>query len=372
MDLMAIINLNEMDDLVSELTHNRPLGAIPFAGRYRLIDFALSNIVNSGVSNVGVLLGHKYRSVVDHLRSGKEWDLARKREGLALLPPAYATYPRYMAYRGDVENFHANLEYLRFSRQKYVVIAGSEAVCNIDFRPVLEYHQSCHADVTVVYSKRNCKDHDCNGALMLEMDHCGRIWDMHVSGGAASEDRMALGMFLLERELLIELIEATSSRGGYDFVKHCLISNLNELDMFGWMYDGYVARVNSVSTYFQHSMELLKPPVWQDLFGRCGNIYTKVKDEPPAQYTEAAQVTNSMVANGCYIDGVVENSILFRGVSVAKGAVVRNSIVMQKGVIGENSRLDYVVCDKNVNVSAGKTLKGEENHPVVIRKGRKV
>lgn len=373
MDLLAVVNLNEEDDLISELTHQRPLGAIPFGGRYRLIDFALSNVVNSGVGNVGVLFGHKYRAVLDHLRSGREWDLARKREGLAFLPPAYASYPRYMAYRGDVENFHANLEFLRYSPQKYVLVTGTEAVCNIDFRPILAYHQERQADVTVVYAKRDCRQgNDCTNALMVEVDHQGRIWDMHVAGGEAREERMAMGMFIMERQLLIDLVDAAIARGGYDFVKHCLISNLSELEVYGWMHDGYVARVNTIGAYFQHSLDLLTPAVWQELFGKHGPIYTKVKDEPPSKYTDEARVSHSLVANGCFVEGTVENSVLFRGAVVRKGAVVRNSIIMQKTVIGEGAMLDCAICDKNVEILPGRKLKGEHDCPVVIRKGRKV
>ncbi|MPL69268.1 Glycogen biosynthesis protein GlgD [bioreactor metagenome] len=368
MDLMGVINLYESEELLQELTRHRPLAALPFGGRYRLIDFVLSNMVNSGIANVGILFKDKYRSLMDHLRSGKEWDLARKRDGLVLMPPSYSAYPGVGRCGGEVDSFFSNLDYLRFSRQKYVVIAGSSVLCNLNYQPALDYHQRTGADVTVLYTDNKCLN-DCAGAVLVEVAADGRVTDMEVAASANRLGRLSLGMYIMKRELLIDLIDNCVAHGGYDFVKHCLIRRLEFLKVFGFRHDGYVARISSLSNYFQHNMELLNPNVWQELFSSSGPIYTKVKDEPPSKYKGGSKVTNSLVAGGCIIEGCVENSILFRGVTVHKGAHIKNSIVMQKGIIEGGVMLDQVICDKNVHIKAERQLKGDRGYPLVVKKG---
>lgn len=368
MDLMAVINLNEPEEQLYELTQHRPLAAVPFGGRYRLLDFILSNLVNSGITNIGILLQHKYRSLMDHLRSGKEWDLARKKDGLVFLPPA--SRPRNLVYGSDVENLYSNLDYILYSRQKYAVMAGSSFVCNIDLAPALDYHRQSGADITVVYTGAGCKTArgTANGAVMLTLDENNGVIDMEVDPVSADKRKMAMGMYIMERSLLIDLIQDAVSHGGYDFVKHCLIRNLDKLKVSGYLHNGYAARIFSLQSYFQHNMDLLQPAVWRELFFEGGLIYTKVKDEPPSRYT-GASVRNSLVAGGCRIEGTVENSILFRGVVVEKGAQIKNSIVMQKGKIQTGAVLEQVICDKNVSIKPGRQLKGECNYPLVIKKG---
>ena len=367
MDAIGIINLYTDQESLNDLTQHRPLAAVPFAGRYRLIDFPLSNMVNAGISNVGIMVQHKYRSLMDHLRSGKEWDLARKRDGLAILPPAYANQPSGKQF-GDVENFQANLDYILRSNHKYVVIAGASMVCNIDLGTVLSYHKLRQADITVVYSDQ-AQGQDGVQRTLLAVDGDNRVIDMQVNSGKAPGQKLSMEMYVMERQLLIDLIENCAAHGEYDFVKHCLIKNLTRLKIYGYQHKGYLAHINSTQSYFKHNMDLLTPEVWQELFFTPGLIYTKVKDEPPAKYKTEARVINSLVANGCYIEGTVENSILFRGVRVEKGAHIKDCIVMQKGLIAEGAMLQNVICDKDVQVLAGRSLRGEPSYPIIIKKG---
>ncbi len=369
MDMMGIINMNENEDYLGEITRYRPLAAVPFGGRYRLVDFTLSNMVNSGIDNVGIFIQHKYRSLMDHLRSGKEWDLARKRDGLFILPPAYAKLPMQM-HRGDVENFYANIDYIAQSRQKYVVISGANLVCNFDFREVLDYHKRTGAEITVMYCDAANRSQDFSQAHALEVDATGRITDISEFEVEKGCSKLAMEVIVMEKELLVNLIKECISRGDYDFVKHCIIRNCQRLKIFGFHHPGYFGRIISLQSYFQHSMALLQPAIWRELFFKSGLIYTKVKDEPPSKYTAAGEVMNSLVAGGCHIEGKVENSILFRGVKVHKGAHIKNSIIMQQGVIEGGAVIDGVICDKSVRVSAGKQLKGESSYPLVIKKGR--
>lgn len=369
MDLMGIINLNEPEEYLGDLTRGRPLAAVPFGGRYRLIDFVLSNMVNSGISNVGLFVQHKYRSLMDHLRSGKEWDLARKRDGLFFLLPAYSRFPMQM-HRGDVEDMYANLDYISNSRQKYVVISGVNMLTNLDYRAALDFHLEKAADVTVLYTPADCTRQDCSKANVLELDDESRVLDIKQYGQRRANQPMSMEMFIMEKELLIDLINESISQGDSDFVKHCIIKNCSRLKMVGYHHAGYVGRIVSLQSYFQHSMSLLDPEIWQELFFQSGYIYTKVKDEPPSKYMPCAQVSNSLVAGGCHIEGRVENSILFRGVKVHKGAHIKNSIIMQKGEIEAGAMLSNVICDKDVRITAEKQLKGEFSYPLVVKKGR--
>lgn len=366
MDMMGIINLNEPEEQLYELTQNRPLAAVPFGGRYRLVDFTLSNMVNSGIDNIGILLQRKYRSLLDHLRSGKEWDLARKKNGLVLLPPAER--PRMLGYGSDVENLYSNLDYLSYSRQKYVLIAGSSFVCNLDLGPVLDFHRESGADITAIYTGRDIGPVVPGGAVLLKLGEGGRVADVEVDPSEIWGRKLSMGMYLLERTLLIRLVADAVSHGGYDLVKHCLVKNLDKLKVFGYHHTGYAARICSLQSYFEHNLDLLQPAVWRELFFEGGLVYTKVKDEPPSKYS-GASVHNALVAGGCLVKGTVENSILFRGVVVEKGACIKNSIIMQKGVIQTGAVLEQVICDKNVFIKPGRELRGERNYPLVIKKG---
>lgn len=368
--MMGMITLNEEADALRELTLHRPLAAVPFGGRYRLIDFALSNMVNSGISNVGILLRHDYRSLVEHLRSGKDWDLARLQDGLFLLPPPEPE-EQCATPAGDLAIFWPHLDYLKNSRQEYLILADSGVICNLDFRPVLAAHQERHADITVV-----CKEY--GGVMpaeyaarytMLETAPDGRVTDMAARPGKSKSLKVSLNMYIMARELFIDMLHQCISRGGRDLLKDGMIKNLTSLRVYGWAFTGYAAGIHSVQSYYRHSMELLKPAVSQELFFRCGPVFTKVKNEAPAKYGTAAKVKNALLADGCVIDGTVENSVLFRGVRVARGAAVKNSILMEGTYIEDNAAAEDVICDRNVRITAGKRLKGVRNYPFIITEG---
>ncbi|BBB90383.1 MAG TPA: glucose-1-phosphate adenylyltransferase subunit GlgD [Methylomusa anaerophila] len=367
--IMGFINTFENDSMLREMTRFRPLAALPFAGRYRLIDFILSNMINSGITNVGILATGNYRSLMDHLRSGKEWDLARKRDGLFILPSISASCG-WTGLAGDLADVHNNLDYIRASRQQYVLLSGTGTVCNMDYRLVYDFHQEKKADITVLYKDcHNHPDKDLANATVVETDSEGRITDMEIYPVKPRFNKLALDMYFMERELLVELIDAAISRGGTNLVRDCFQNNLGNFQIYGYPFPGNVARIHSIQSYFRHSMDLLKPEVYQELFFEYGTIYTKVKDEAPAKYQQSANVQAALIANGSVVAGTVKNSILFRGVQIHKNAKVINSIIMQKGEIGPGVVLENVICDKDVHITEGKKLKGELNHPIVIEKG---
>lgn len=368
-NMMGLINLHESQDSLGEITKHRPLAAIPFAGRYRLIDFVLSNFINSGITNVGILSAGNSRALADHIRSGKEWDLARKRDGLFLLP-SWQTGNVQGAFPNDLTDFFSNLDYIKSSRQRFALISGSRAVCNINYEAAYNYHLEKAADITVLYKEYSDSElKTLSGATMFETAADGRVLDIEICPVQPRRNKVSMEMYLMDRQLLAELIDASVSRGGTNFVRDCIVRNLAKLKVYGFAFDGYLARIDSMQNYFDHSMKLLTPEVWQEIFFANGSIYTKVKDEAPAKYQCDAHVTSCLVANGSVIAGKVENSILFRGVKIHKEARVMNSIIMQKGEIGPGVVLENVICDKDVRITAGKKLKGEPNHPIVLEKG---
>jgi len=329
--LIGIIDATTFHEELRELAVHRSVAAIPFAGRYRLIDFVLSNMVNSGVESVGIFPKFQYRSLMDHLGSGRDWDLNRKRDGLFFFPAPNSDKPYFGI--GSLEHFSDNIDYLKRSTQEYALIANAYTVFNMDFGPLLNYHIESGCDVTEVRHQKN-----------------------------------PMGVYLIKTSLLIELIE-TRHETGYLSIKD-IISDINSpLKLCQYEYVGYAVMINSIKEYYSANMDLLKPEIWQQLFIKESPILTKVKDEPPTNYLKGAMVKNSIVANGGLIEGHVENSIIARGVRIGKGAVIKNCIIMQKSQIGENCVLDSVILDKDVRIENGAMIKSSCDSPYVIRKG---
>ncbi|TBL68548.1 glucose-1-phosphate adenylyltransferase subunit GlgD [Paenibacillus thalictri] len=362
--LMGVINLvNEPDDL-EELTYHRCLASVPFGARYRLIDFPLSNMVNSGIENVALFTQHKYRSLMDHLGSGKEWDLDRKRGGLFLLP-AVLHETTGMA-RGDLFQFYSHRDYFYRGKEEYVVISRSHVVCNIDFNKVLDYHLDHTADITVVYKKA---ENDEGGKFRrLAVKESGQVTLMEDHTGRLRTDNVSMEMFIMSKELLLDMVESCLAQGYDHLVRDGIMKNIDKLSVYGYLHEGHSAIVNTIQSYYKHSMQLLNPRIWRELFFQKNLVYTKVKDEPPAKYLDSAAARNSLIANGCVIEGKVENSILFRGVKIRKGAYVKNSIILQNCEIEENVIIENSILDKDVFISRGRVLTGDNKAPFIASK----
>ncbi|QOR65993.1 glucose-1-phosphate adenylyltransferase [Cytobacillus suaedae] len=326
-NLLGVIDATTYRDAIEDLTINRSMAAIPFAGRYRLVDFVLSNMVNSGIESVAIFPRYQYRSLMDHIGSGKQWDLNRKRDGLFFFPSSN------FEEEGSFKQFRNHMDYFYRSTQKYTLITNSYTVCNVDYKKILKRHIEEQCDIT-------------------EVRHLGK----------------SLDMYILETSLLIDLITAQDATGYYS-IQDVVRDHKHTFKICDYEYRGYVRVIDSIEKYYKHSMELLDPTVWKQLFLQYSPIYTKVKDEPPTKYTKDAVVKNSMIANGCVIEGYVENSIISRGVKVGKGTIIKNSIIMQKGVIGTDCVLDAVVFDKDVKVENNVSLQGSKISPYVVRKG---
>ena len=368
-EAFGLIFTGESNPLMRDLVLSRAVAAVPFGGRYRCIDFVLSNLVNTGIRNVGLIVQKNYHSLMDHLGTGKEWDLNRKRDGLFLLPP-FSTKDNTGVYRGDIDAFHSIMQYVRRSSQKTLIICGSHTVFNTTFDAILKQHKETGADITIMYNEDprffpEEQNHDLR--LLLDEDGMtvnGLEWNPRTPGS----DYRSCEINVINKDLFEDLVEEAYSRGMVDFVREVMLPRAKDLKVMGWRYDGYVARIDSINTYFMHNMELLNATTAKDLYNMRHPIYTKVKDEIASQYGEHANVKNVLMADGCLIDGAVENSIVFRGVTVERGAVVKNSILMQGVAVRSGAVLDHVILDKNVTVNAGRQLTGYEGIPLVFRK----
>ena len=372
---LGIIFPNSYDELVPELVNVRLMASIPFASRYRLIDFMLSSMSNCGISNVSVLVKKNYHSLMDHLDSGREWDLVRKNGGLNILPPNAERESKLDV--GHVDALGNILDFLRSQKEKYVVMADTNIAANFDFRAMIDAHIASGADVTIAYNEQELPERilqDTSNAkgfyYTLDVQD-GRVTDIIINPKTLGVVNFGMNIHVVDRELLIDLINTAYLRGQVYFERDVLLKKIGDLNIQGYKFDGYVARICSIKSYFDENMRLLDDKNLDALFAGAP-IYTKIRDDNPTRYIQGAEVKNIMAADGCVIEGEVENSVLFRGVRGAKGAKVKNCILMQDTVVEEGANLEYLISDKNVKISAGKEMKGTDTYPMYIAKNHTV
>jgi glucose-1-phosphate adenylyltransferase len=370
-DIMGIINLSEDETAMRDIAKYRPIGAIPIAGRYRVIDFILSNMVNIGIHNVSIFTQGKSRSIVEHLGHGKEWDLDRKKDGLFIFNP-YVNPKDSTFHKGDIKNFIDQLDYIKLSKQKYVFLSRSYMICNVNLQDAFKYHKESGADITLLYKKIQGEKNKFINCDNLTINDEGRVISVGKNIGKESNFNVSMEMCILKKSLFIDIIENSISKGETMYLKQAILQQVRKLNVNGYAFDGYLGCINSIENYYRVSMELLDIEISKELFYKNGYIYTNVKDEPPTKYTETASATNSMVANGCIIEGNVERCIISRGVKIGKNAVLKDCVVMQKCIIEEGAILQNVILDKNIEVSSGIQLCGAPKKPLVIMKNQKI
>jgi glucose-1-phosphate adenylyltransferase len=371
-DALGIIFPNSYDSLVPELVTERSMASIPFASRYRLCDFIISSMVHSDITNISLLVRQNYHSLMDHLGSGREWDLARKKGGLNIFPPySQKSVKVFNGWIGALESLRG---FLASQTEEYVVLSDANFAFNFDFRELIDFHVEKKADVSVVYYEReipevfkrsnvNLKDFYYN----FDVDKNQRITNIHLNSTQSGRVNFGLNIYLIGRERLIELIDDAYIHGYNYFARDILAQQVNQLDIRGFRYDSYVAHIHDMRSYYEENMRLLKEENIEALFE--GNpIYTKIRDDNPTRYVNGSKANNVLVADGCVIEGEVENSILFRGVRIGKGAKVRNCILMQDTIVEEGADVEYVITDKNVRISAGKSLSGNDSYQVFVSK----
>ncbi len=368
-DVMGLIYTGENDIHLGELTSQRAVAALPIAGRYRVIDFQLSSMVHTGIKNVGVITQKNYSSLMDHIGSGREWDLHGK-QGLVMLPP-FLTRENMGVYSGLLDALKSNTNFLRLSRQEYIVLTNSHTVYNIDFTDALRSHVESGADMTIVYSRaKKTFGTEYDNDTYLTVSDEGLVTGMEIGSAMPTRDCISLKIYICKRELLRQLVEQGAANGMHHFGRDIIQRNINNgsLTVHGYEYKGLACQIDSIQSYFNFNMSLLDSEVRRQLFPADRPVYTKVRDDLPARYIEDSQCTNSLVANGCVIEGTVINSVLFRGVKVAKGAVVKNSIIMQDAQIQEGAEIDHCILDKQSIIRRNGRLIAPAAYPIVIAK----
>jgi glucose-1-phosphate adenylyltransferase len=364
---MAVLFASGNESKLNELTIHRTTASLPFGGRYRLIDFTLSNLVNSGITRIGIITKNNYSSLMDHIRMGRDWDLNRKNSGIAVFPPFVLNTSREV-YKGKIEALYTLTDYISRSPEDYVIVSNCNIAANIDFTSVFENHVKNGADVTVLCHKGSLTS---SRRMVVVKDKGDKIKDLYFVENPSPEEKLiSLNCYLLSKELLLNLIENAYSRGFVDFEKDVLFKEVASGKLFAHEVEGSAAIVDDVKTYYNESMKLLSQTVRDQLFSKANKIYTKVKDSVPTVYGENAVVKNSLIADGCSISGTVENSILFRNVKVQEGAVIKDSIIMEDGVVMEKSVLAYAITDKSVTIRENRQISGYSTYPIVIVKNK--
>ena len=363
-DYMAVVNLSENENDIRSLTTNRPIASIPIASRFRVVDFILSNIVNSGITNVGIFSATNSRSLVDHIGDGKPWDLNRKNDGVFLFNHGLDDLVNY-----DSRLLKNNMEYLFRSKSNNVVLTSSYMVANIDIADVIKNHEKSGCDVTAVYTEVEDADKNFQNCYTFDIDEkSGRVSDVGKNIGFSKKANICMEIFILKKELLINLLYKNAHSLKHSNLYNAIFDQLSEISVNAYRFEGYVACINSISSYYHANMDMIKFDVKDELFGNERTIYTKIKDEPPTIYVKGSKAANSLIADGCIIKGSVKNSVIGRFVQIDEGAEVENCILLQNVHVGKGAKLNNVIVDKNVTIKEGAELKGNAAFPLVIEK----
>ena len=370
---LGIIFPNSYDSLVPDLVSERLMASIPFAGRYRMVDFLLSSMVNSGIDNVSIIARKNYHSLMDHLGSGREWDLTRKNGGLNIVPPY--SEKNMKVYSGRVEALASILDFLKNQKEKYVILADTHTAVNFDFREMLNAHIESGADVSIAYKREEIPEGfknistsvgDLYYTLSIENDRVNRIF---INSSEPGLQNFSMNIYIMDREALMELVKSAYARGYIYFERDILAPRLDKMHVHAYRFNGYTAHLSGMKSYFDENMKLLDDANLDALFDP-NPVYTKIREDNPTRYLNGSRASNIMAADGCVIEGDVENSVLFRGVKVGKGTTVKNCVLMQDTVIADGARVEYLITDKNVTISSGKELKGTDSFPVYVAKGQ--
>lgn len=370
-NVLGLIFANMHELTVTDLTKDRAMASVPFGARYRLIDFPLSNMVNSGINTVGIVTKSNYQSLLDHVGSGDEWDLSRKNGGLHFLPP-YSNLVTGGLYRGRLEALIGVRNFIEKSDADYILMTDCDCVANLELKKLVDFHEEKGSDITVVYGKKEFTPDQTKTRTILKVDDNGEVLDVLVRPELSGTFDASMNMFVMSKEFVLRIINDAASRNLYSFEVDVLQHRLKEFKVYGYEFEGYYAQIDGIRAYYQANMELMDRDNRKALFKSSKPIYTKVRDEAPAKYGLDAAVKNSVIADGCIVEGTVENSVLFRGVKVGKGAVVKNCILMQDTEVGDKCELSYVIADKNVVIGNYRSIGGTIDYPVFVNKGSTV
>lgn len=363
-NVLGIVMPNINDEVLTELTHNRTFGSVPFGGKYRMIDFQLSNMVNSGINRVGVITTRNFSSLMDHLGSGKAWDLSKRRGGLTMLPPFIQGNS---SFNSIIESIHSVNKFIEQSSEEYVLVTECDCVYNVDYQKMIAEHIEKGADVTVMYKIGEVPE-NMQKPMILKLDTDSRINEIKICDKHNGKQTYAVGSLLIKKKMLLEYVEECISRNTLDYKRHILQANIDRLKIYGFELTGFSAVISNKNEYFKANMALMNVDIREELFTSTRPIYTKVRDDMPSKYGLGSSVKNSLIAQGCVIEGTVENCVVSKGVHIGKGAKVSNCVIMQDTKIGVNAVIDYVICDKDVVIQDNRSLIGYSTYPIYVEK----
>lgn len=377
MNVAGLIFSNIHDQSIPEMARMRTMASIPFGCRYRLIDFALSNMVNADINTVGVITHYNYQSLLDHIGTGKDWDLARRSGGIKVLPPYVAAYENTAAgklYSSRLEALMGAEHFINRCGADYLVLSDCDVVMNIDLNAVLDAHIRSGAYLTVVTKHLDAAKEPFDKTVgLVDIGADGRIVGVSRAKPESGEVDVNTNVYVIKRSDLQNIIADSLAHGYTSFTRDIIRANLEKKPILAYRYDGWYAYIGTLESYFRCSMKLLTPEARSGLFA-CPDrkIYTKIRNSAPTKYSVQANVKNSLLADGCVIEGTVENSILFRAVHVGRGTVVKNCVILQNTDIGDDVQLNCVITDKDVLIQNGRMLSGHETMPFFIGKGMRV
>ena len=375
MAVAGIIFSNLHDAEISELTSQRTMASIPFACRYRLIDFALSNMVNSGIHDINVIAHYNYHSLMDHIGSGKDWDLARRSGGVKILPPYITAYanPTNTLYHSRLDALKSVNYSISNIKDDYVVLSDCNIICNIDLKAVIDDHIANESDITVVVKNEYLTGNASSKKVIYDSDENNKVTDISINPpNVTGYHDTTLYMMVVTRKFLESSLNNAIAHNYTNFDYDIIARNIHQANIRVYRHDGFYAHISSFTEYFSCNMDIINSTEFRNALFNIKNrpIYTKVRSSPPTRYSGNNHVKNSLIADGCIIEGTVENTILFRGVKIGKNSVVKNSILFQDTYVGENVSLNCVVADKNSVIRNGRQLSGHETLPYYINKGR--
>ena len=366
--VLGIIFPNMHDKAIPELTRIRTMASVPFGGRYRMIDFALSGFVAAGIDNIAVVPRTSYVSLMDHVGSGKEWDLARKRGGLKIFPPYGEAGTK--ATKGRQGALESIVGYIESVPCEYVVLADCGIACAVDYDDVVEKHIESKADITIVYNKDVLDETAKTDNVTLDVRN-GKVCEMLINDVSDKVRNVGMWIYVINKDILVKAIHDCESKGLSEFERDVLQAAVGTLEIRGYEYVGYAKRITNIKSFYEANLDLCNAENLRALFGAYP-VYTKIRDDAPVRYTIGSSVKNTIAGDGCFVEGSVEGSVLFRGVKVAKESSVKNCVLMQDVVVEEGAVVENVICDKGVVITKGQKLIGTSTHPVYVEKRAKV
>ena len=377
MNAAGLIFANIHDQSIPELTRVRSMASVPFGCRYRLIDFTLSNMVNSGINHIGLITHYNYQSLLDHIGTGKDWDLARRSDGIKLIPPNITAYDHTSSKSPNhrLEAILGAMDFIRRCDEDYFVLSDCDIICNIDLSEVIAAHAASEADITFVTKQVDAADmhHLAEKVSVIAANENGEVTDFTMDTPSTGVINLYTNIMVVSRHYLLSVMAEANARGYRSLLRDVIRPSIGTARYRTYEYDGWYAYIGSLEGYFACSMAMLTAEAREGLFGvRNRPVLTKVRNSAPTIYKEGAVAKNSFIADGCVIEGTVENSIIFRGVKIGRGTVVKNSILMQDTYTGSNVSLNCVITDKNVVIRDDRCLSGHETMPFFVGKGGNV